>query len=77
LVQQVSETGVPDLMVWTPFLSKIVLMEVKDGSKPISARKLKPEQQVFHTLWQGVGAPVFVVCSEHEATTVAKTGKLP
>ncbi len=53
--------GVPDILV-----SKLVsqrnraqidrwtaLIEIKDGSKPPSARKLTTEEQAFHDTWQG------------------------
>lgn len=43
--------GFPDLVVG--FRGRTVLMEVKDGSKPPSARKLTPDQEVFHRAWTG------------------------
>lgn len=48
--------GIPDILVsrlrsnlppWT------ALIEIKDGSKPPSARKLTPDEQDFHNKWQG------------------------
>jgi hypothetical protein len=43
--------GCPDLLVgkdgWT------VPVEVKDGSKPPSARKLTPDEEIWRTNWQG------------------------
>ena len=30
-----------------------ILVEIKDGSKPISARKLTVKEQAFHAEWQG------------------------
>lgn len=54
--------GCPDLLVnrgpETRFL------EVKDGKKPPSARKLTPDQVEFHREWEG---RVFVVTSVDEA----------
>ena len=41
--------GVPDLLVARG--DKMVLVEVKDGAKPPSARKLTALQQEFHALW--------------------------
>ena len=37
----------------------IFLVEVKDGSKPPSQRKLTPAQEKFHKLW--ASAPLFIV----------------
>lgn len=53
--------GFPDLVVGkpahaivTPFGIKVVwLMEVKDGSRPPSARKLTPDQERFAAEWSG------------------------
>lgn len=65
LVEPISGEGVPDLIVWAPEKMRIVLVEVKDGAKPPSARKLKPAQEKFHREW--ALAPVFVVSSVDEA----------
>jgi len=43
--------GVPDLLVGVADLN--MLMEVKDGAKPPSARKLTPDQIEWHSAWQG------------------------
>ena len=43
--------GVPDLLVG--FRGRNWLIEVKDGSKPPSERKLTPAQQDWHALWRG------------------------
>ena len=56
--------GFPDLVVLTPRKS-VVLLEIKDGAKPPSARKLTPEQVRFHADWDG--GPVHVVASVEEA----------
>ncbi len=48
--------GCPDLAVGKN--SKTVLVEVKDGSKPPSARSLTKDEQKFHEEWRG---SVFVV----------------
>ena len=55
--------GCPDLLVgWR---HRLCLLEVKDGDKPPSARKLTPDQDKWHALWSGL--PVRVVCSISEA----------
>ena len=54
--------GVPDLLVGTP--EGNWLIEVKDGSKPPSARKKTPAQQQWHDLWPG---PLDVIETVDEA----------
>lgn len=48
--------GFPDLVVG--YLGVAVLMEIKDGSKPPSDRKLTPDQVKFHAKWKGPIATV-------------------
>lgn len=43
--------GVPDLMVGHSGVNHLV--EIKDGAKPASKRKLTPDQQEWHRLWKG------------------------
>lgn len=47
--------GVPDVIVSLKRNSRpwTALIEIKDGSKPPSARKLTPDEQDFHNKWQG------------------------
>lgn len=59
--------GVPDLLVAKG--GYLCLMEVKDGSKPPSARKLTPDQIKWHGAW---ASPVYVVTSIDEALEVLK-----
>ena len=44
--------GFPDLVVQTPAGTSILLMEVKDGRKPPSARALTADQEEFSRLWK-------------------------
>jgi Holliday junction resolvase len=54
--------GCPDLLVaWG---EETMLIEVKDGDKPPSARKLTPDQVEFHATWRG---RIAVVCNVKEA----------
>jgi hypothetical protein len=57
--------GCPDLLVTMPdYPFETILMEVKDGKKPPSARKLTPDQEKFHREWKG---EIVVVTSVDEA----------
>jgi DnaJ-domain-containing protein 1 len=57
--------GAPDLLV--SFRDAMYLLEVKDGSKPPSARALTEDQVRWHAAW---GCPVHVVKSAAEALLV-------
>lgn len=62
IVEQISKRGVPDLLVWSPFSKRIVLIEVKDGKQRFkSQRELNGHQKKFHAEWSSAGAPVRVV----------------
>lgn len=54
--------GVPDLLVC--FRRVLYLLEVKDGSRPPSRRKLTDDQVEWHRLWPG---PIHVVKNVTEA----------
>lgn len=56
--------GFPDLMSWDARRGCFVLLEVKDGTKPPSARKLTKAEQDFFDACPG---PVYVVNSLDEA----------
>lgn len=43
--------GYPDISVG--FRGRTVLLEIKDGNKPPSARKLTPVEQKWHEQWRG------------------------
>lgn len=55
--------GFPDLICG--YRGRLMLLEVKDGAKPPSARKLTPDQVKFHADWTGL--PLYVVASVEEA----------
>lgn len=48
--------GFPDLVVG--FGGRVVLLEVKDGSKKPSAQKLTPDEIAWHQLWDGYAVVV-------------------
>lgn len=48
--------GAPDLAVG--FRGVTYLLEVKDGSKPPSARRLTPDEERWHAAWRGQSAVV-------------------
>lgn len=54
--------GAPDLLVY--FRGRYSLLEVKDGSKPPSDRRLTPKERQFHQAWP---APVAIVESPVDA----------
>ena len=57
--------GVPDLLVG--FRGKTLLIEVKDGAKAPSRRRLTPDQVMWSQLWEG--GKVHTVTSVDEAIT--------
>lgn len=65
--------GCPDLLVGSRnYLGKpsaLILLEIKDGDKPPSARRLTPDQVMFHSDWYGY--PVYVVTTVSEALAAA------
>lgn len=54
--------GFPDICVG--YRGRSILMEVKDGTKSPSERKLTPDQEKFHAAWRG---EIVVVKSAAEA----------
>ena len=55
--------GVPDLLVgWR---GRLLLLEVKDGSRKPSELKLTPAEEEWHARWAGL--PVYVVESVEQA----------
>ena len=59
--------GVPDLLLG--YRGQNILLEVKDGDKTASRKKLTPDQIVWHALWRG---QVAVVETPDEALEVVK-----
>jgi len=51
-----SGKGFPDLVV--AFRGTVYLIEVKDGNKPPSARKLTKDQVIWHEKWKGYASVV-------------------
>jgi hypothetical protein len=62
-VKQINDEGAFDLLVW--HAGKTLLLEVKDGKKPPSARKLTEAEAAFHAEWPGDN--LFIVNSVDEA----------
>lgn len=64
--------GTPDLLVG--YAGSNYLLEIKDGSKPPSKRKLTPDEEQWHRQW---GGQVAIVLSAGEALEAlrADTGK--
>lgn len=60
--------GIPDLLVG--YQGHTILMEVKDGNKPPSARQLTTAEQIFFDQW--TGGKLFIVNSIEEALDVLK-----
>jgi len=63
-VHQVSDGGTPDLLV--AFRGRWTVIEVKDGNKPLSQRKLTPAQVQFMDTFSA-DTPTYVVSSVDEA----------
>jgi hypothetical protein len=64
--------GCPDLLVGVTCRAHDgvnLLLEVKDGAKPPSARKLTPDQEQWHGHWRG---PVAIVTTVDEALDIVR-----
>lgn len=61
--------GVPDLLVC--HRDTLYLVEVKDGAKPPSKRKLTPDEQRWHAEWNG---PVYVIESVDDVVKLLEEG---
>ena len=67
-VKQINDEGAFDLLVF--YRGHTLLLEVKDGDKPPSARALTPAEAKFHAEWPGQN--LYIVNSEHEALDILK-----
>ena len=58
-------SGFPDIVVG--YQGRNYLIEIKDGSKPPSKRRLTPDEQEWHDLWRGT---VFIANDINEALSI-------
>jgi hypothetical protein len=68
LLHQVG-SGCPDLLVG--FRQRTILIELKDGDKAPSDRRLTPDQLKWHSEWRG--GPLAVVCDVDGAIRALKS----
>ena len=54
-------SGCPDILI--AYRGQNILVEIKDGAKSASQRKLTPQQETWHAEWTG---PIWVVKSVDE-----------
>lgn len=65
--------GAVDIIVG--FAGENLMMEIKDGTKPPSARKLTPDEQKFHSDWRGQICVVDSVGGALSALALAASSK--
>ena len=68
-VEKINDAGRFDLLVW--YKGQTLLLEVKDGRKPPSARLLTAAEQKFHDRWPGDN--LFVVNGVEDALALLRT----
>ena len=68
-VKVINDEGLFDLLV--SHRGQTLLVEVKDGAKPPSARRLTDAEQKFHDEWPG--SDLYIVNSVEEAIALLRT----
>ena len=68
-VKQINDEGLFDLLV--SYRGETLMVEVKDGAKPPSARRLTDAEQKFHDEWPG--SDLYIVNSVEEAIALLRT----
>ena len=68
-VKVINDEGLFDLLV--SHRGETMLIEVKDGAKPPSARRLTDAEQKFHDEWPG--SDLYIVNSVEEAIALLRT----
>jgi hypothetical protein len=68
-VKQINDEGLFDLLV--SYRGETLMVEVKDGAKPPSARRLTDAEQKFHDEWPG--SDLYIVNSVEEALALLRT----
>jgi len=68
-VRAINDEGLFDLLV--SYRGETLMIEVKDGSKPPSARRLTDAEQKFHDEWPG--SDLYIVNSVEEAIALLRT----
>ena len=68
-VKVINDEGLFDLLV--NHRGETMLIEVKDGSKPPSARRLTEAEQKFHHEWPG--SDLYIINSVEEALALLRT----
>jgi hypothetical protein len=69
LVERISGDGIPDLLVWSPGLRCVVLLEVKGVT---SRKRLSDSQRAFGLSWTTAGAVWHVVSTPAEAVGLCR-----
>lgn len=68
-VKVINDEGLFDLLV--SYRGETLMIEVKDGAKPPSARRLTEAEQKFHEEWPG--SNLHIVTSAEEAVALLRT----
>ena len=68
-VKQINDEGLFDLLV--SYRGETLLIEVKDGAKPPSARRLTEAELKFHEEWPG--SNLFIITSVEEAVALLRS----